>query len=102
MLYQKDLPVNFNKTMTYKSNLEPLNVHGLRVNYKEPRLPQHEVSNIRAAVKRLESLVQNDKLVREYLRDMDTEKRKKRKKMYLYGLAMIGIVLLILIIKHIH
>ena len=41
-------------------------------------------------------------LVREYLRDMDTEKRKKRKKLYLYGLAMIGIVLLILIIKHIH
>ena len=48
------------------------------------------------------SKLEGMELVREYLRDMDTEKRKKRKKLYLYGLAMIGIVLLILIIKHIH
>lgn len=41
-------------------------------------------------------------LVRKYLRDVEFEKRKRRKKMYLYGLVIIGIVLLILIIKHIH
>ena len=41
-------------------------------------------------------------LVRKYLQDIEFEKQKKRKKIYLYGLLIIAITLLFLIIKHIH
>lgn len=53
-LYEKDLPVNKDKIEELYSGTSPMLVHGLRVNYKEPRLPSEEVSRIRAAVKRIE------------------------------------------------
>lgn len=53
-LYEKDLPVNKDKVVELYSGTSPMLVHGLRVNYAEPRLPSEEVSRIRAAVKRIE------------------------------------------------
>ena len=53
-LYEKDLPVNKDKIVELYSGTSPMLVHGLRVNYSEPRLPSEEVSRIRAAVKRIE------------------------------------------------
>lgn len=56
MLRGKDLPVNDAKTqIIYKSSV-PITVHGLRINFKEPRLPSSEVSRIRASVKNIEQL----------------------------------------------
>lgn len=54
MLYSKDLPINENKTRVERESSTPLTVHGLRVCFKEPRLPAHEVKRLRAAVKNLE------------------------------------------------
>lgn len=61
-------------------------------------------SNSRYNKKKVEDYAKLEgmELVKEYLRDIDTAKRKKRKKIYLYGLVIIGLVLLIFIIKHIH
>ena len=54
MLISKDLPVNNSKTkIQYNSSLS-LTVHGLRVGFKEPRLPSDEVRKIRAAVHSVE------------------------------------------------
>jgi RNA-directed DNA polymerase len=54
MLYSKDLPINEAKTKIERSASEPLTVHGLRVCFKEPRLPSDEAKRIRAAVKNVE------------------------------------------------
>lgn len=59
MLHSKDLPVNNNKTIIKYVSTEPLIVHGLRINFKEPRLPADEVSRIRASVKNLELLAKD-------------------------------------------
>ncbi|KKO47755.1 reverse transcriptase [Arsukibacterium sp. MJ3] len=56
MLESKDLPVNDAKTQIIHKSSVPLVVHGLRVNFKEPRLPSSEVSKIRASVKNIEQL----------------------------------------------
>lgn len=56
MLHSKDLPVNREKTVKLYASSTPLMVHGLRVNYKEPRLPSDEVSRIRASVQNIEKL----------------------------------------------
>jgi RNA-directed DNA polymerase len=58
MLHSKDLPVNKNKTEVTYVSTKPMIVHGLRVNYKEPRLPSDEVSRIRANVHNVEKLAQ--------------------------------------------
>ncbi|WP_444913668.1 reverse transcriptase family protein [Microbulbifer sp. TRSA007] len=50
MLLELDLPINDSKTKVVRSGIEPLQVHGLRVNYSKPRLPSHEVKRIKAAV----------------------------------------------------
>lgn len=50
MLFEKDLPVNSEKRKILRAGIEPLEVHGLRVNFKTPRLPSKEVGRIRAAV----------------------------------------------------
>ncbi|UJB18505.1 MULTISPECIES: reverse transcriptase family protein [Lysobacter] len=55
-LVDKDLPVNERKTRVLYISSEPLTVHGLRVNYKEPRLPAKEVARIRSAVRNVELL----------------------------------------------
>lgn len=56
MLTCKGLPVNSSKTKTLYSSTTPLTVHGLRVCFKEPRLPADEVRRIRAAVKNVEKI----------------------------------------------
>jgi len=56
MLDEKGLPLNLEKTKIQYVSTEPLIVHGLRVGFKEPRLPSSEVRNIRAAVKNIEIL----------------------------------------------
>jgi RNA-directed DNA polymerase len=56
MLQEKELPLNEKKTKIQRASSEPLSVHGLRVIFKEPRLPADEVRRIRAAVKNLEGL----------------------------------------------
>ncbi|VEE16342.1 reverse transcriptase family protein [Ectopseudomonas mendocina] len=54
MLSNAEFPVNSKKTQTQYASASPLTVHGLRVCYKEPRLPSREISNIRAAIRSLE------------------------------------------------
>jgi len=56
MLTDKGLPVNSSKTKILYSSTTPLTVHGLRVCFKEPRLPADEVRKIRAAVKNIEKI----------------------------------------------
>ncbi|OYD24886.1 reverse transcriptase family protein [Oceanimonas baumannii] len=56
MLRSKDLPVNNNKTKVFHATIEPLMVHGMRVNFKEPRYPSDEVRRLRAAVRNVEML----------------------------------------------
>jgi len=50
MLIDLDLPENDRKRQVLRGGIEPLHVHGLRVNYQTPRLPADEVRRIRAAV----------------------------------------------------
>lgn len=54
MLLSMDLPVNNSKTRIQYNSTFPLTVHGLRVAFKEPRLPSDEVRKIRAAVHSVE------------------------------------------------
>lgn len=54
MLISKDLPVNNSKTRIQHNSTLSLTVHGLRVGFKEPRLPSDEVRKIRAAVHSVE------------------------------------------------
>ena len=61
MLREKDLPINHEKTAVFYSSMEPLTVHGLRVEFKEPRLPAKEVSRLKSAVKNLEKLASETK-----------------------------------------
>ena len=56
----KDLPINEKKTEHLIKGASDYLVHGLRVNFKEPRLPTKEVSRIRASVKNLEKSVKED------------------------------------------
>jgi RNA-directed DNA polymerase len=56
MLSEKDLPVNLAKTRIQHVTETPLIVHGLRVSFKEPRLPSDEVRKIRASVQNTETL----------------------------------------------
>jgi RNA-directed DNA polymerase len=73
MLQSKDLPVNLEKTVISRCSTEELMVHGLRVNYKEPRLPASEVSRIRSSVKHLELLAQDSvyRVSRDYRKSFD-------------------------------
>ncbi|MEC4089581.1 reverse transcriptase family protein [Pseudoalteromonas rubra] len=48
MLLQKDLPTNPEKVEIAYSSIKPLLVHGLRVEFDQPRLPAKEVANLRA------------------------------------------------------
>lgn len=56
MLLDLELPINRSKTRIQFSSTSPLTVHGLRVAFKEPRLPSDEARRIRAAVQNLERL----------------------------------------------
>lgn len=61
MLHKKDLPINEEKTNVFRVSEGPLLVHGLRVSFREPRLPSDEVSRIRASVKNVERLASEPK-----------------------------------------
>lgn len=56
MLLDKDLPINHSKTKIFTLASEPYLIHGLRVCYKQPRLPAPEVGRIRASVKNIERI----------------------------------------------
>lgn len=60
MLIGKDLPINESKTVVQYVSTTPLTVHGLRVGFKQPRLPSDEVKRIRSAVKNIETLAKED------------------------------------------
>ncbi len=71
MLIEKDLPINEDKTIVQRLSTEPLTVHGLRVGFKEPRLPAGEVKRIRASVQSMEQLARepNYRVSHAYRRD---------------------------------
>lgn len=52
-----DLPLNKDKSKVFKFGLEPLKVHNIRLDFKEPRYDQSEVKKIKDMVRRLEKLV---------------------------------------------
>lgn len=54
MLLNAGLPVNTKKTKVLHATATPLTLHGLRICFKDPRLPSEEVKRIRAAVKEVE------------------------------------------------
>ncbi|QXI42386.1 reverse transcriptase family protein [Pseudomonas wayambapalatensis] len=54
MLLNAGLPLNSNKTKVLYATATPLTLHGLRICFKDPRLPPEEVRRIRAAVKEIE------------------------------------------------
>lgn len=56
MTTEKGLQLNHKKTCIQYISTRPLTVHGLRVAFKEPRLPSDEVRKIRSAVKNIETL----------------------------------------------
>lgn len=56
VLHDSGLPLNSGKTRTQNASMAPLLVHGLRVDFDQPRLPPDEPRKIRAAVKNLELL----------------------------------------------
>jgi len=56
MTTEKGLQLNNTKTCIQYISTRPLTVHGLRVAFKEPRLPSDEVRKIRSAVKNVETL----------------------------------------------
>lgn len=55
-LSEAGLPLNLQKTRMQYASMKPLIVHGLRVDFDEPRLPPEDPRKIRAAVKNLELL----------------------------------------------
>lgn len=56
MLENKDLPINNAKTKISYVSISPLMVHGMRVNFPEPRYPSDELRKLRASVHNLEKL----------------------------------------------
>lgn len=56
VLNDKELPINQDKTTINYESITPLMVHGMRVNFKEPRYPSDEVRKLRSAVHNIERL----------------------------------------------
>jgi RNA-directed DNA polymerase len=56
VLNEKELPINQDKTIVNYESINPLMVHGMRVNFNEPRYPSDEVRKLRAAVHNIERL----------------------------------------------
>lgn len=73
MLNDAGLPLNSAKTKTQYVSMAPLLVHGLRVDFDQPRLPPQEPRKIRAAVKNLELLAASPgyRASRSYRRDFN-------------------------------
>ncbi|MEX9771135.1 reverse transcriptase family protein [Morganella morganii] len=62
MLASKDLPVNKNKSKILKESIQPLVVHGLRVDFENPRVPSDEVRRIRASLHNLCNLAKKNNM----------------------------------------
>ncbi|MBI6512148.1 RNA-directed DNA polymerase [Proteus sp. PR00174] len=62
MLANKDLPVNKNKSKILKESIQPLVVHGLRVDFEQPRIPSDEVKKIRASLHNLCNLAKKNNM----------------------------------------
>jgi RNA-directed DNA polymerase len=73
MLEKMGLPINIGKTKTQYASMKPLLVHGLRVDFDQPRLPPEEAKRIRASVKNLELLAASHgyRASRAYRRDFN-------------------------------
>lgn len=73
MLLDKDLPINEEKLSISLHSSATTLVHGLRVNFKEPRLPVNEVSRIRSSVKKMEdlSIISDYRTSRDYRKDFN-------------------------------
>jgi RNA-directed DNA polymerase len=73
VLNKKDLPFNEKKLSISSHSSSTTLVHGLRVNYGYPRLPQGEVSKIRATVRKLEKLSMDNlyRVTRDYRKDFN-------------------------------
>ncbi|MGE8451044.1 MAG: reverse transcriptase family protein [Pseudomonadales bacterium] len=73
MLDEVGLPLNKNKTRVQNAGMKPLIVHGLRVDFGQPRLPPDEPKRIRASVKNLELLASTPgyRASRAYRRDFN-------------------------------
>lgn len=73
MLLEKDFPINEDKLYVSSHSSATTLVHGLRVNFKEPRLPIKEVSRIRASVKNMEDLAEipGYRTTRDYRKDFN-------------------------------
>lgn len=73
MLIETDLPIHHGKTRKQFLSTSPLMVHGLRVAFREPRLPSNEVRNIRSAVHNVERLAKEDlyRMSHPYRRDFN-------------------------------
>ncbi|PTP66753.1 RNA-directed DNA polymerase [Vibrio splendidus] len=56
ILEDKDLPINYSKTKVSYVSISPLMVHGMRVNFSEPRYPSDELRKLRASVHNIEKL----------------------------------------------
>jgi RNA-directed DNA polymerase len=56
VLNEKELPINQDKTIINYESITPLMVHGMRINFKEPRYPSDEVKKLRSAVHNIERL----------------------------------------------
>ncbi|WP_350604162.1 reverse transcriptase family protein [Pseudoalteromonas sp. SMN1298-MNA-CIBAN-0114] len=73
MLLEKELPINLHKTKSSSSSILPLVVHGMRVNFEEPRYPSNEVKKLRAAVHNIEKLASEPgyRITHAYRRDFN-------------------------------
>lgn len=73
MLYEMDLPLNNEKTKVIYTSIEPLTVHGMRVNFKEPRYSSDEVRKLRSAVHNIECLASEPgyRVIFAYRRDFN-------------------------------
>ena len=73
MLDEAGLPLNADKTRVQNAGMKPLIVHGLRVDFSQPRLPPEEPRRIRASVKNLELLASTPgyRASRAYRRDFN-------------------------------
>ncbi|MCK7596463.1 reverse transcriptase family protein [Microbulbifer sp. CAU 1566] len=73
MLLAKDLPLNPKKIKIQRSGIEPLMVHGLRVDFPSPRLPAKEIAKIRASVHNVTSMarVNNYRTSNSYRKQYD-------------------------------
>lgn len=56
LLQEAGLPINTEKTKIQRASMLPILVHGLRIDFTQPRLPPDEPGKIRAAVHNIELL----------------------------------------------